>query len=375
MPESLILLIGLPGFIILINFLGFLFTGNQILRNHITGNMLFSIAEVGSMLILPAFYGGFGSKNDCCEGSMGTAVFSPEHQLTIGIIIVLCLTAYFYASYRTKMATPVIEILVNALLLTGIVLNIFIAIHTKEVWLAIGGNVPVILLAIVVLAKNQRLFMAYSANNASGKNNRLEKMAWTILSLKPIHKFPILLVLCLPLLVILTSLLLLFGQKPDSLIRAFTDTYKHGLSQIDYQCDNVQCGGHYLCSVAANGHKKMVKPQRLGYRNGHTIICNRQLLISNAFENLIQEKFPFFHKFIRKNYDKVGNFIHRYYHIFNNKLFSDFIYLLMKPLEWFFLLILYTLDMKPENRIARQYLKEADRLVIDKLETFTTNTR
>jgi hypothetical protein len=28
---------------------------------------------------------------------------------------------------------------------------------------------------------------------------------------------------------------------------------------------------------------------------------------------------------------------------------------LMKPLEWFFLLVLYTVDAKPENRIHMQY--------------------
>ena len=45
------------------------------------------------------------------------------------------------------------------------------------------------------------------------------------------------------------------------------------------------CGGHYLCSVAAKGHTQIVKPERFGVRNGGRIICNRQLLISNAFED------------------------------------------------------------------------------------------
>ncbi|MGT2717203.1 DUF6688 family protein [Streptococcus oricebi] len=31
-------------------------------------------------------------------------------------------------------------------------------------------------------------------------------------------------------------------------------------------------------------------------------------------------------------------------------------YLMMKPLEWFFLLVLYLIDIKPENRIALQYI-------------------
>ena len=34
----------------------------------------------------------------------------------------------------------------------------------------------------------------------------------------------------------------------------------------------------------------------------------------------------------------------------------DIIYYLMKPLEWLFLLVLYLVDRKPENRIALQYI-------------------
>ncbi|MBI3883044.1 MAG: hypothetical protein HY305_02195, partial [Sphingobacteriales bacterium] len=112
-------------------------------------------------------------------------------------------------------------------------------------------------------------------------------------------------------------------------------------------------------------HSAIVKPQRLGIRLGNPIICNRQLLISNAFEDLLQEKLPVSHKIIRKNYDKVGDCVHRYYNIFNNKFVADFVYVIMKPLEWIFLLTLYTFDKNPENRIAKQYVSYQDRKSID----------
>ena len=35
---------------------------------------------------------------------------------------------------------------------------------------------------------------------------------------------------------------------------------------------------------------------------------------------------------------------------------ADITYLIMKPLEWLFLVVLYLFDEKPENRICRQYL-------------------
>lgn len=359
MITIIFILIGLPAIIVLIDFFGFLVTGNQIVNK-----IIFHVTEIASLIVLPVMYGGFGAENDCCDDN--SAVFSPDHQLTIITIIILCLTAYFYSSYREKLATPIIEIIINSLQFIGIGLNIFIAIHTNEPWLAIGGNMPVIMLSILVLVKNQRIFVEYSQNSEFKPKNQFENIAWKILNLQPFVKFPIIFILCLPILIILTAILLLVGQKPDSIVRAFTDTYKHGFSQWDYKCDNVECGGHYLCSVAANGHTNIVKPQRRGIRNGRNIICNRQLLVANAFEDLMQDGFPFLHKIIRRGYNKIGDFIHRYYDIFNNKFVSDFIYFLMKPLEWFFLLALYTFDRKPENRIEKQYISRTDRQQIDR---------
>jgi len=354
----LLILIGLPLLISLIDFLGFLIKGERIVNIAII-----RLIEIEAFLILPYMYVSLDTKNDCCGDS---AAFSPEHQSTIWAIVILCLAAYFYSSYRKLISPPIIEVLVNSFLLVGIVLNVFIAIQTKETFLAIGGNLPIILLAILVLSKNQKIFIEQLQNEKFSSKNKFESLAWKILNLQPFIKYPIIFILCLPLLIIIAAILLLVGQKPDSIIRAFTDTYKHGFSQWDYKCDNVQCGGHYLCSVAANGHTKIVKPLRRGIRNGHDIICNRQLLISNAFEDLIQDKLPFVHKSVRQQYNKVGNFIHCYYDIFNNKFVSDLIYILMKPLEWFFLLTLYTFDRKPENRIAKQYISNTDRQQIDR---------
>ena len=42
--------------------------------------------------------------------------------------------------------------------------------------------------------------------------------------------------------------------------------------------------------------------------------------------------------------------------IYNNEIEADITYLIMKPLEWIFLIVLYLFDEKPENRIATQYI-------------------
>jgi hypothetical protein len=338
--------------------LALLLTGRQVVNK-----VVFVAAEIVALIILPIIYLGInGDKNDCCGDS---AVFAPDHVFSIIVLMIICLIAYFYSSYRDAIAPPVIELIVNLVLVTTIVLNIFIAMHTGEPIAAAIGNMPIISFCFFSLVRNHRLLM--DAVNESPCNQRkgLSRLACKILSLQAPLKFPLMLILCLPLLVVIASLLLLFGQRPDSMIRAFTDTYKHGLSQLDYQCDNVQCGGHFLCSVAANGHPKLVKPERAGVRNGGNIICNRQLLIANAFEDIIQQTWPSLHRFIRKHYDKVGDIVHKNGDMFSNKCIANCMYIVMKPLEWLFLVILYTADHKPENRIAKQYISLAHRQQLD----------
>lgn len=96
-----------------------------------------------------------------------------------------------------------------------------------------------------------------------------------------------------------------------------------------------------------------MKPLRFGTRRGETIIVNRQLCIANAFEELIRERLPVFHKKIRSAYDTYGYPLSK--HI-TNPIKADIVYYVMKPLEWFFLLVLYMLDTRPEKRISNQYI-------------------
>ena len=109
---------------------------------------------------------------------------------------------------------------------------------------------------------------------------------------------------------------------------------------------------HYLCTVAAGGHRRVVKPLRLGIRHGHRVIVNRQLCVANAFEQVLEERTPRFHRAVRNFYDRYGFPIARLIH---SKYIADLVYFIMKPLEWVFLLVLYLTCTDPENRIAVQY--------------------
>lgn len=347
------------GFLV-VDFLRFLISGKRILAGVIK-----FVIELFSIVTSPLIYLSLldPAINDCCTES---ATFSPEHKLTIYFLIALFVAMYFISSYLHKMQSPIVETFINVCLVGGVIFNIFIGIHVEGFFFLLG-NLPIIILFLFQLHDNHIKFMEFSEGQESTSASKLEQLAWKVLKADLLVKIPILTLLLIPIMAIISSMLLLFGQKPDSIIRAFTDTYRHGLSELDYLCENVQCGGHFLCSVAASGHRKVVSPVRLGERGGAKIMCNRQLLVANAFEELIQEKMPRAHRLIRKNYNKVGDVVHKYYGIFNLKIVSDLVYVLMKPLEYIFLFTLYIFDQKPENRIAKQYLSRQDRKTLEDL--------
>ena len=159
------------------------------------------------------------------------------------------------------------------------------------------------------------------------------------------------LIMMIPLLGILICVLMIFGQAPDAVIKAFTETADFRLSQ-KIPPQQIYRDEHYLCTVAAGGDRKIVKPLRMGVRHGHPVVVNRQLCIANAFEQVLEERLPRFHKMVRSFYDTCGFPVAS---LIRTKRSADLVYFIMKPLEWFFLIVLYMSDTYPEDRIAMQY--------------------
>ena len=165
-------------------------------------------------------------------------------------------------------------------------------------------------------------------------------------------KYTALVFVCLFFLIaVLEILFILFGQGMDAPIKAFTDTADWTFSK-QIPPPPMEYEGHYLCTVAAGGHKSVVKPLRYGKRRGQEIVVNRQLCIANAFEDYLKEKLPRFHKVVRSFYDTYGYPVSKY---ITTPVRADIVYVLMKPVEWSFLVFLYLFDRKPEERIGRQY--------------------
>ncbi|HAL63765.1 MAG TPA: hypothetical protein DCO93_04910 [Clostridiales bacterium] len=193
---------------------------------------------------------------------------------------------------------------------------------------------------------SQLEYLSYNKENGSGLSHKLYKILdksykWVLAGF----------ILLLPVAAIFTIVFVLAGEGADGVIKEFTETADWTFSTKTPPPPEYY-KGHYLCTVAAGGHRRIVKPTRFGVRRGERIIVNRQLCIANAFEELIKDKTPRFHKAVRSFYDKHGYPVSKK---ITTKTRADIVYLLMKPLEWLFLLTLYMFDTYPERRIALQY--------------------
>ncbi len=144
---------------------------------------------------------------------------------------------------------------------------------------------------------------------------------------------------------------IILTEKPDDIIQAFIES-SDGLFSKGRN-DNQTSPSEYICTIAGYGSSKLVKPLHLGYRRGSIIRVTRQLQVCNAFEEMLTEKVPKTQKFLRKKYDSLQIPIEKWKQV---KLISNSLYILIKPMEWTFLIALYLFDKKPETKIAKQYL-------------------
>ena len=271
--------------------------------------------------------------------------------ITLGVVFIgyVLLIAFDAAA-----CPPLVTVISLSAMYFGAVMCIIFTVQViKEAWLAAVFPINFVIIVIkMALIKVQE----YKKREVFLYKNRF--IAFLDRTLRESMGLPLLAVIFLaPLLGIIVLILTLFNQQPDSLILLFTETSEWQLSTGTAPPNIVNPSGHYLCTVAANGHKNVVKPLRYGKRHSGRIVVNRQLLVANAFEQILEEKIPRVHKVIRNFYDKHGFPLSKY---ITTKLAADIVYIIMKPLEWFFVAFIYLFDSDPESRIAKQYLGTND---------------
>ena len=290
--------------------------------------------------------------------------FSEKDLLTIQFYLLTFNLSILLLWIKSKVLPPLTLTLSMIFVVLGIIINSIILFQMSEhdlgglnksasmdfseiIYIAPGLGIiigVILLYQVMVLEINNSKERQYSNKILNGLNSFLltksREPVWIILLMFPVS-------------IIITMILILFGQDVDSIVKAFTETSTWKLSQKAHPPPLVvDSSGHYLCTVAAKGSPEIVKPVRFGLRHGKKIIVNRQLLIANAFEELISDFSPQMHRRIRKNYDKYGYNLSKK---INTVRLSNITYVLMKPLEWFFLICLYLFCKKPEDKINRQY--------------------
>lgn len=286
--------------------------------------------------------------------------FSSDYALSLFLFALTAAVCLVILS-RKKVLPPLAAVLCVSGVYGGIILSLFYCsqlavnlLNSDVVFIAIPYlllfAVNYMILAARVIRETILLYTAHFRENDIEPKNGFDRQLRIILeSSAGWIWFPILGII--PLTGLLVVICILFGQGPTGIIKAFTETSDWAYSTM-ISPPPVEYEGHYLCTVAVNGHEKIVKPTRLGIRHGVKIGVNRQLCVANAFEQLIEDKAPRFHKWVRYVYDKYGYPVSK--HI-TTKLRADIVYIVMKPLEWIFLLTLYLFDCDPESRIAVQY--------------------
>ena len=256
-----------------------------------------------------------------------------------------------------KREPPLISSLMTGMSVSGIILS---ALYIIQLWGQINDKISIAVL--FVLPVNYMMISARSCADeiacvlknfeADGNipESGLNGVIYRLLK-KTSGKIGFVFLSLIPALAVLAMILLLTGQGADALTKAFTMTADWTFS-TQTPPPPTYYEGHYLCTVAAGGHRRLVRPLRMGTRAGDRIIVNRQLCIANAFEDLIMDKTPRFHRALRGYYDKYGYPLCR---SITTPLRADIVYIIMKPLEWLFLIVLYLFDTKPESRISAQY--------------------
>ena len=291
--------------------------------------------------------------------SYGEIPFAKEHQLILIILIAIAVLSFWLSKFYKGKLSPMLDALLPIGILLGIILAIVMCIHFAPYMifalLLPAAGFELVAAFLIILAFIRELYLSHLTFSTKYSPTRIDdnyvnhRIFKLFLKSKFINKFPLLFVFVFFIIAVMQAFVTLFGQAPNSIIRVFYESCGFLLSESQ----SCYSGGHYLCTVAAHGDKKLVKPFRFGIRDNKKIIINRQLLVANAFENWLEDHCPRTQKKIRNIYDSLQIPVRKWA---RKRKTANFIYLIMKPLEWVFVFWLYLMDKHPENRIARQYL-------------------
>ena len=285
----------------------------------------------------------------------GYTPFASKHASVLYLLFVLAIVSMLAIWLKGRKLPPLLLVLALVFMSIGLPVSAAVLVQVSGNREGYGGEPLFMFLPIFYIIISFLLFGKIAmedvaeAPHRNFKNKQLQYLNNLMANTKmqPVW----VLILLVPVFLIITAILALFGQDTHAITKVFTDTTTWHLSQQSHP-PALDHRGHYLCTVAACGNPAVVKPLRLGQRHGRIIIVNRQLQVANAFEQLVQEFSPSLHRIIRRLYDQYGYPLSQK---ITTPAKSNTVYWLMKPLEYFFVIVLYCACVKPEDKIQKQY--------------------
>lgn len=284
----------------------------------------------------------------------GYSPFSSEHSITLITFFLLAIFGIIKLWLKGRSSPPLLFVLSLIFVIIGMIISVAVILQISsntqfyDSWLFFFLPFTYILTAVILIYKciGEEAKLAINKHyNNKFLNYLNKKMA--IVEQQPFY----VVVFLIPVFVTIVAILVLFGQEVNSITKVFTETTTWNFSTKTHP-PFLDHKGHYLCTVAVCGDPMIVKPIRLGRRHGFEIVVNRQLLVANAFEELLSDHAPSIHKVIRRFYDRFGYPLSKK---INTAQKSNLVYRLMKPMEYFFIFCLYLCSEKPEEKIAKQY--------------------
>lgn len=349
---SVIITVGVPLFITVRNFYN-LFSSTP-KKEKLFSWLTIIIGGIFYISLYQVLFEPYGDWNESIYAFQTHYSLSSRYKLCILLILLVGMTGLIVlCNFDENKLSPIVSAFSTSAV---IILNIFMTAYAAQLIINIvdiGLFLYVYHLNIFIISVTAvRRHLRQQLENFNDAEKTAETH-WLYRKMKKFSNYKTFIFICFFFIIaVLEIIFIITGQGWDAPIKAFTDTADWTFS-MQTPPPPKEYSGHYLCTVAAGGHKNVVKPLRYGTRHGTTIIVNRQLCIANAFEDFIHEKMPVSHKHIRNFYDKYGFPLSK---LITTPLKADIVYIIMKPLEWLFLLFLYTFDAKPEKRINRQYL-------------------
>jgi hypothetical protein len=202
---------GFPALLVIIEFFYFIKNDKRLLR---WGKLALELMIlVVPFILLQVYEHMLGLK-------IGEGLFTPPYGYLIYALIILCQVTYFYCSYRKCIASLIMEVVINCLLLIGIAVNIMIGVRLASVPGILAICLPAVMLLILMLVHNHRLLI-YTLEDADTTFLEPAPRGWLsgncayLLKMPFVERLLMLLILCIPVFMLLIQVMVLSAGQPD----------------------------------------------------------------------------------------------------------------------------------------------------------------